>query len=100
MGKKLTEFSEEERIQALDRYNIIKPYLEKHTKITELEKTSGINKRNLYRLAKSYKENGLSGLIDRKRSDNGKRRMLNKKLVAFIEGSIPSKTSIKYSYNT
>ncbi len=82
----LIEFSEEERMQASERYKIIKPYLEDGIKINDIEKSSKTNKRTLYRWVQNYKKDGFIGLIDKKRSDSGKKQRIHEKLKSFIEG--------------
>jgi putative transposase len=86
MGKELIEFSAEKRRQASDRYKIIEPYLTDGIKIVEIEKTSKISKRTLYRWINNYKKDGLIGLVDKKRSNSGKKRKIGNKLRDFIEG--------------
>jgi putative transposase len=86
MSKKITEFSEDELKLAYDRLSIIKPYLEDGVKIIKISEISKVSTRTLYRWVSNYKKDGLSGLIDKNRSDKGKRRMINDKLKDFVEG--------------
>lgn len=82
----LTQFSEAERQQALERYKTIKPHLEEGVKLTTVSKNTKKAYSTLYRWVKAYKSEGLIGLIDKKRTDNGKCRVVNNDLKFFIEG--------------
>jgi len=71
----LTELSEEERQQALTRYQLLQPFLDGQTSLTEIAKTQKPTLRTLQRWVRSYRRRGLVGLVRRRRFDAGKRRM-------------------------
>ncbi len=71
----LTELSEEERQQALTRYQLLRPFLDGKTSLTDIAKNQKPTLRTLQRWARSYRRWGLVGLARRRRSDAGKRRM-------------------------
>lgn len=87
----LTELSEVERDQALDRFRIIQPFLEGKATLTEVAKQHGILLRTAQRWVARYRQDGLAGLVRNRRSDQGKRR-LPPELQGLIEGLALQKT--------
>lgn len=86
MDKKLSGFTESKRNQAFERYNKIKPFLEDNTTIREISNNEKISYSTLYRWVKKYRENGLTGLVDERRSDNGKGRIVKDEIKLLVEG--------------
>jgi len=86
VDKKLSEFSEKERQQAYERYKIIKPFLEDNTKLSTIASEKKLSYSTLSRWVKKYRDDGLIGLIDKRRSDSGKRRITGDKFKLIIEG--------------
>ena len=86
MNKNLFEFSEEEQQQAFERYNIIKSFLENNTTLKKLVETEKVSYSTISRWVKNYRLNGFIGLIDKRRNDKGKNRVINDELKALIEG--------------
>ena len=66
----LTLLSEEQRTQALERFTIIRPALEKEITQTEVARTHQISLRTVQRWIKSYREQGLAGLADPARAEH------------------------------
>lgn len=67
--KYLTNFSEAKRKKATQKYNIIKPFILGEQSLSSISKSKGIALSTLYRWNKSYKEQGLKGLIYATRAD-------------------------------
>src|SRR5258706_3840412 len=82
----LTSLSEAQRAQALKRFTIIRPALEKEITQAELARTHQITLRTVQRWIKSYREQGLAGLADPARSDKGTPRSLPQMAIHLIEG--------------
>jgi len=82
----LTSLSEEQRTQALERFTIIRPALEKEITQAEVARTHQISLRTVQRWIKSYREQGLAGLADPARGDKGTSRNLPQTAIRLIEG--------------
>lgn len=67
----LTNFSEEQRREAMRKYEIIESYINSREKLNDISDKTGIPLRTLYRWAEQYNNLGLVGLIRKSRSDNG-----------------------------
>ena len=65
----LTSLSQEQRAQALERYTIIRPALEKQITLAEVACTHHLSFRTVQRWIKNYREQGLAGLADAVRAD-------------------------------
>jgi len=72
----LTSLSEAQRTQALERFTIIRPALEKEITQAEVARTHQISLRTVQRWIKNYREQGLTGLADPVRADKGISRIL------------------------
>lgn len=73
--KYLTNFSEAKRKKAIQKYNIIKPFTLGEQSLASISKSKGIALSTLYRWNKSYKQQGLKGLIYATRTDKGTRKI-------------------------
>jgi len=82
----LTTLSEAQRAQALERFTIIRPALEKEITQAQVAHTHQISLRTVQRWMKSYREQGLAGLADAARSDKGTSRSLPPDAITLIEG--------------
>jgi putative transposase len=69
----LTELTEEERQQALARYQLLQPFLDGQTSLTNIAKTQKQTLRTLQRWVRRYRCWGLTGLARQRRSDAGRR---------------------------
>lgn len=84
--KTLTEITEEEGQLAYKRYSFIKPFLENEVPLASLAQDLNISHRTLSRWVQQYRQNGLIGLIKKKRTDFGTHRKVREELILFIEG--------------
>src|SRR5699024_3543915 len=73
--KCLTNFSEAKRKKATQKYNIIKHFILGEQSLSSISKSKGIALSTIYRWNKSYKEQGLKGLIYATRADKGTRKI-------------------------
>lgn len=65
----LTSFSDHQRTDAMKKYKIIEPYLNKQETIKEISIKNKIPIRTLYRWVQKYEHDGLVGLIRKTRND-------------------------------
>ena len=82
----LTALSEAQRAQALQRFTIIRPALEKEITQAQVARTHQLSLRTMQRWIKRYREQGLAGLADAARSDKGTPRSLPQTAIELIEG--------------
>ena len=82
----LTSLSEAQRTQALERFALLRPALEGKVSQTQLAREHQIPLSTMQRWIKQYREKGLAGLANARRSDKGKSRSLPEQAVHLIEG--------------
>src|SRR6266567_3605999 len=82
----LTALSEAQRAQALERFAIIRPAVDKEVTQAQVARTHQIPASTVQLWIKRYREKGLAGLANAARSDKGKSRRLPTDAVGFIEG--------------
>jgi putative transposase len=82
----LTALSEAQRTQALERLEIIRPALEKHVSQAQVARTHQLPPSTVQLWIKRYREKGLAGLANARRSDKGKSRNLPKQAITLVEG--------------
>jgi transposase-like protein len=82
----LTGLSEAQRTQALERFALLRPALEGSISQTLLAREHQIPLSTMQRWIKQYREKGLAGLANARRSDKGKSRRLPEQAVQLIEG--------------
>src|SRR5438477_8876271 len=82
----LTSLSETQRTQALERLALLRPALEGRVSQTQLAREHQIPLSTMQRWIKQYREKGLAGLANAKRSDKGKSRRLPEQAVRLVEG--------------
>ncbi len=82
----LVMVSEVERNRALERFRLLRPYLEEGVPLTQLAKRHNLALRTAQRWVERYRKHGLVGLARRPRADRGQRRQLPPKLQQLIEG--------------
>jgi len=75
-----------QRTQALERFTIIRPALEKLITQAEVARTHHLSLRTIQRWIKNYREQGLAGLADAERADKGTSRKLPQAAIHLIEG--------------
>lgn len=71
----LTELTEQERAEALERYQIVQPFLAGQSKLTAIAQAHGLPYRTARRWVSRYRQYGLAGLARKRRQDKGQRRM-------------------------
>jgi putative transposase len=81
----LATLSPAEREQALTRFQLLQPFLEGQTSLTNLAQGQTITLRTLQRWVTRYRAEGLVGLVRQRRSDQGQRR-LDPAVQRLIEG--------------
>jgi len=82
----LTSLSEAQRTQALERFALLRPALEGQISQTQLARDQQIPLSTIQRWIKQYREKGLAGLANTRRSDKGKSRRLSAEAITLIEG--------------
>jgi putative transposase len=87
----LTKLSEAERAQAFARFQLLHLFLEGQTSLTAIAQDQAVTLRTLQRWVSRYREDGLAGLVRKRRSDQGKHR-LDPVLQQLIEGLALQKT--------
>lgn len=71
----LANHSDAQRQAAMAKYKMIKPNLDYTKSLAEVSEDKRIPLRTLQRWKKHYQEEGLIGLVHKKRSDSGKTRL-------------------------
>src|SRR5215467_4420629 len=82
----LTSLSEAQRTQALERFALLRPALEGQMSQTQLAREQQIPLSTTQRWIKHYREKGLAGLANARRSDKGRSRRLPAEAITLIEG--------------
>ena len=82
----LTSLTEAQRVQAQQRFALLRPHLEDGVPLPHLARQHGLNGRTLERWLARYRRDGLAGLVQRRRADLGGHRSLHPDLVRLIEG--------------
>lgn len=67
----LTSYSEDQRQKAMNKYNLIAPYLNHEKNLKTIAQESGVSKRTLQYWISKYQQFGLIGLIRKNRTDSG-----------------------------
>ncbi|KAA1040364.1 DDE-type integrase/transposase/recombinase [Macrococcus equipercicus] len=75
MENRLTSYSDEQRNKAIAKFNIIKSNIFDAYPMKDISLQSGVPISTLYKWKKLYQSDGLMGLIHRKRSDSGTRKV-------------------------
>lgn len=82
----LSEFSEDQREEALKRFEIIRPFLEDALSLQEAIQDQGISLRTARYWVTQYRQSGLRGLVRKRRADRGGYRQFSAELVQLVEG--------------
>src|SRR5579863_5223493 len=82
----LTALSEAQRTQALERLEIIRPAVEKHISQAQVARTHHLSPSTVQLWIKRYRDKGLAGLANARRSDKGKSRKLPQQAITLVEG--------------
>ncbi len=90
LGRPLVELTEQQRLQAMQRWAVLRPHIEDGVPLSRVAADAGVALRSTERWLARYREGGLVGLARSGRSDRGERR-LPEPLVGFIEGLVLQK---------
>jgi putative transposase len=86
MDPSLSQLTEAERAQALERFQLLCPFFEDEVTLTEIARHHGQPLRTLRRWVEAYRKHGLTGLLRKGRADQGTGRRLSPELQQFVEG--------------
>src|SRR5712691_501460 len=86
MATPLSELTEWERVQAMERFLMLRPFLEEDVSLLQIGHQHQVSLRTLRRWIQRYHTEGLSGLIRKRRADRGERRRLTSDLQQLVEG--------------
>jgi putative transposase len=81
----LAEFNESQRDHAIQRFGVLRQYLENGLSLAQLSREHNISRRTLHHWLQAYRQHGLVGLVRKSRDDRG-RRLLPTELEHLIEG--------------
>jgi putative transposase len=81
----LTNLSEEERARALERYSLLRPYLENTATLAEVVGSAGVSLRTARYWVRRYRQEGLAGLARKPRRDKDQPKIASD-LLRLIEG--------------
>lgn len=82
----LTGLTEQERAQAMERFDVLRPVLEGREDLPTIADQRQMSLRTLQRWIQRYHTEGLAGLGRKRRTDRGTHRRLPPELRQFIEG--------------
>ena len=82
----LVSLTEAQRLEALKRFHLLRPFLEDGVPLTHVATQHQIQIRTLRRWVAQYRSFGLVGLVRRPRNDQGQRRAVSPDLQQVIEG--------------
>jgi putative transposase len=82
----LSELTEQERAQAVERFHVLRPFLEEDIPLLQIASQQQVSLRTLRRWIERHHIEGLPGLIRKRRADRGERRRLPSYLQQFVEG--------------
>ena len=82
----LTDLTEEQRDEALQHFQVIRPYLEDGISLTHIARSQGLQLLTLRRWVQRYRAHGLAGLVRLQRKDKGKKRAVTAEIQQLIEG--------------
>jgi putative transposase len=81
-----TGLTESQRSFALNRFHILRPFLEDGVPLARIAQDNHLHLRTVSRWAENYHQSGLAGLCRQGRTDKNKRRQMSPTLQQFIEG--------------
>ena len=82
----LDGLSEAARQVALQRFRLLAPHLQDQVPLAPLARAAGVSLRTLQRWRQRYWQEGLAGLVRRRRADDGCRQVVAEETVQQIEG--------------
>jgi len=81
----LAALSEDQRRRALERFQVLRPFLEEGVPLAAVARAHALSPRTARYWVRQYRQHGLAGLVRRPRSDRGRHRLPDA-LVGLIEG--------------
>ncbi len=78
--------SETARALAMQRFTLLRPYLEQDVPLAEVARQQGLSVRTAWRWVQQYRRQGLKGLVRQPRADHGTSRGVTDDLRLLIEG--------------
>lgn len=81
-----TEDTKSEREEALERFHVIRPFLEDDVPLAKIARERTIPVRTLSRWVRKYRDTGIQGLTRRTRADKGEQRGIPAEMKSLIEG--------------
>jgi putative transposase len=85
MATPLSALTDQERAQAVARFEIVRPFFHEHVPLTQIARQYRLPLRTLTRWVQRYRAEGLAGLVRKRRRDHGHHR-LPPTLLQCIEG--------------
>lgn len=85
MVESLSDLEECDRQFALERFRMLRPFLEGETTLVQIANLEGLSMRTARRWVARYRRDGLAGLARKARADHGTRHVSNQ-LVELVEG--------------
>jgi putative transposase len=82
----LTQLTEPERAQAMERFHLLRPFLEGQVGLRAIAQQHHMSLRTLRRWVRRYETEGVTGLVRKRRNDRGGRRRLSPALHHLVEG--------------
>jgi putative transposase len=86
MGTPLSHLTEQEWAQAMERFQVLRPFLDNHVELASIAHQHQRSLRTLRRWVQRYKTGGLAGLVRQRRTDRGGPRRLPAELRQCVEG--------------
>lgn len=84
-SEQVETLAEDERVKALQRLELLQPFLEYGVPLNQVALQSGVPLRTLQRWLARYYQEGLVGLTRKRRADRGKRRYIPQEIQRVIE---------------
>ena len=82
----LAELTEQERALAMERYQVLRPFVEEGVSLAQIAQKQSQTLRTLRRWVARYRAEGLVGLARKERTDQGERRKLTPEMQKLVEG--------------
>jgi len=76
MATPLSALTDQERAQAVARFEIVRPFFHEHIPLTQMARQHRLPLRTLTRWVQRYRAEGLAGLVRKRRRDHGHHRLL------------------------
>jgi putative transposase len=84
--RELAELDEQSRTDALERFALLQPHLERGAVLSALARDAQVPLRTAQRWVQLYRAHGLVGLTRQRRADRGTRRTLSEDAIKLVQG--------------